>query len=429
MAQRGPNASSQKWTVAGLLGLSVVASAMWACLSAPLELWQTARSDGSLDSAPYSDDGQAQGVLGLFTIAGCQKLTFPSDEPRCTGGAPLTVQLVLLPIGVSMYRWQVTPASGSGGADGGMSDGGLGSLLDETQSKSKSPMLTLAKPGTYLVSVAVAGPGGTSTASGQIIVGSGSVGASCDNDEQCDSGLRCLCGSDTPGRDGRCPGSIGNGVCTKSCDGVACPMGSTCLNLSRSSGTIADGGTGDGYRQPICVKPCSVDGDCRADLLCRELPVSKPGGAASDPISFGKVCFAAIPGAIGASCIGVDEQPDRTACATGLCESLGARHLCTVACGPSGVSCPTNAACATWNVSVAPAPTGPRCLSRCDMSHPCGDPLLDCLPGGGSGGLGFSLMSEPMSTQVCAPRRCSKAADCPGGRCVTVGAASFCLRN
>ncbi len=421
------NVPSRRLTRAGFFGLAAVAVATWACLAAPLDLGGAAHSDGAVDSAGYSDDGQAQGVLGLFTIVGCRKLTFPSDEPRCEGPAPLSIQLVLLPIGVAMYRWQVTPASGN--SDGGMpssGDGGVGSLLDEAQSKSKSPQLTLTQPGTYLVSVAVAGPGGTSTASGQIIVGTGGIGESCRSDEQCGSGLRCLCGADLPGRDGRCPGALQNGLCTRSCDGVACPSGSVCLNLSRSQVGIPDGGVGDAYRQPICVTPCSVTSDCRADFLCRELPLSKPGSVATDPLQFGRACFLSVPAGIGESCIGADEQPDRSACATGVCEPLGARALCTLACGGG---CPQTAACATWNSSVAPAPAAPRCLARCDVTRPCSDPLLDCLPGGGSGGLGFVLTGEPVSTQVCAPRRCNKAADCPGGRCVTVSGASFCLRN
>jgi hypothetical protein len=78
MMQRGPNASSRKWTFAGLIGLSVVASAMWACLSAPLELWQGGSQRWLSSTARgYSDDGQAQGVLGLFTIAGCRNADLP----------------------------------------------------------------------------------------------------------------------------------------------------------------------------------------------------------------------------------------------------------------------------------------------------------------------------------------------------------------
>lgn len=422
--QNSRTASSRKWSSAFVIGLAAAASATWACLSAPLDLGFGLKSDASVDSGVYSDDGQGQGVLGLFTIAGCRKLTFPNDEPRCEGLAPLSLQLVLLPIGVSSYRWQVLAADGT--SDGGTSDGGMGSLLDETQSRSRSPSFTLTRPGTYYVSLAVAGPGGTSSASGQIVVSTGEVGEPCRRDDQCQSGLRCLCGVDQPGRDGACPGSLANGICTKSCDGVACPIGSVCLNLSRSQASLADGGIGDAFRQPLCAKPCTLDTDCRADQLCRELPQSKPGAAASAPLQFGKVCFAAIPAAIGASCIGADEQPSQSDCATGVCEALGARDLCTIACG-SG--CPQSAACATWNSAVAPAPSSPRCLARCDAARPCGDPLLECLPGGGSGGLGFTLPGEPMSTQVCAPRRCSKAADCPSGRCVTIGAASFCLRS
>lgn len=414
--------SSRNWAYVAVLLAAVVST--WACLAAPLDLGFGAKGDAAVDSGVYPDDGQGQGVLGLFTITGCGKLTFPGDEPRCEGLSPLSLQLVLLPIGVSSYRWQVVPANGT--SDGGLSDGGLGSLLDETQSRSRSPSFTLTRPGTYFVNLAVAGPGGTSSASGQIIVGTGDIGAPCRSDDQCQNGLRCLCAADKPGRDGACPGSLASGLCTKSCDGVACPTGSVCLNLSRSQTALPDGGSGDGFRQPICVMPCSVDTDCRADQVCRELPQSKPGAAASAPLQFGKVCFASIPAGVGASCIGPDEQPSQSDCATGVCEALGSHDLCTLSCG---AGCPQSAACATWNGTVAPVPSGPRCLGRCDASHPCADPLLDCLPGGGSGGLGFTLVGEPMITQVCAPRRCSKAADCPGGRCVTIGTASFCLRS
>jgi hypothetical protein len=414
--------SARVWTL-WAFGLWVfAASVVWSCLSAPLEV-PSPKNFYSADIGVSSDDGQAPGVLGLFTLSGCAKLTFPSDEPRCEGVAPLAIQLVLLPVGVSSFRWQVFPTSTP--SDGGTTDGGTGSLLTDAQSKSRSPQITLQKPGDYWVSLAVSGPGGTSNHTGHIVVSAGEVGAPCRENGQCKKDLFCLCGADTPGKDGACPGSLANGLCTRTCDGVACPSGSVCLNLSRSQATIADGGTPDSFRQPICVPPCENDKDCRDDHLCRVQPLSQPGAPASAPLVFGKACFAAVLSNIGDRCMGADEQPSPSACATGICEPLGARHLCTHVCGV----CPEQAACAAWNGSTPPVPSGQRCLARCDATHPCADPLLDCLPGGGPGGLGFTLPTEPPPTQVCAPRRCTKAADCPTGRCVAVSAASFCLRN
>ena len=90
--------------------------------------------------------------------------------------------------------------------------------------------------------------------------------------------------------------------------------------------------------------------------------------------------------------------------------------------------CPSSAACAAFASASPPAPTAPRCLARCDASHPCGDPLLACLAANGSGGLGFTLPGSAPGVTVCAPRRCSAPADCPGGTCTLLGTASFCTR-
>lgn len=401
-----------------LLLLSGVLCFGWACLLPPLEVVFSGKTDGATDAEPPLEDGHTPGVLGLFTVSGCQKLTFPDAGPLCEGPVPLTVELVPLPVGVTSYRWQVAPSVSAG--DGGTTDAGTGSILDEAQSKSRNPQLSLKKPGDYVVSLAVSGPGGTSHQAGRIVVLAQDLGAVCETDAQCQSGLRCLCSQGgSP-----CPGSLAKGLCTTGCDGIACPAGSVCLNLSRSQTTVPDGGVGDAYRQPICVRPCAQATDCRADQLCRVLPLSQPGAPAGAPLAFGPVCFASLLATVGESCIGADEQPSARDCATGQCEPLGARHLCTHACGV----CPQNAACATWNSNVLPSPKTPSCLARCDDTKPCSDPLLDCLPGGGSGGLGFVLSGESPQARVCAPRRCVKTQDCPLGKCVAVGASSFCFR-
>lgn len=402
----------------------VAVIALWACLAPPINL-SGSRTDGGPDGSGGSFDGNAA-LVGQFTIDGCADLSFPGDEVRCVGTAPLHLTLVSIQLGATTYRWKLV-AQGAV-PDGGLGDGGTGevSLLDDAASRSPSPQVTIQTPGTYQVSLGVAGPGGTATAAGTILVLPAPLGSACTQDGQCESSLRCLCGADTPGRDGTCPGGLGGGLCTRSCDGRACPTGSLCMDLSRTSTASPDGGTGDAWRQPICVPQCSAGQRCRPDFICRDLPILAAGGHAGDPYGFGLGCFLSIPGAIGDSCITAEGLLAPTACATGLCEPLGLRNLCTSACG-SG--CPTTAACATWNSLTSPAPSGPRCLARCDAMNPCADPLLACIPGGGLGPLGFMLLGEPSATTVCAPRSCSSPADCPGGRCAIFAGGSFCLHN
>lgn len=422
--------------LAGLVGI------LWACLAPPLSLSPSGQ-DGAMDSRGGGGGDGAPNLVGLFTIAGCSELSFvgPTGEPRCLGTAPLTVQLVLLEVGSTMHRWTVTPkgeprdggmpldaGARDGGTDGGDS-GSDGNLLNEAQSRARAPQLTLQLPGTYVVSLAVAGPGGTATATGQIDVSSGSLGSACTRDSQCGEGLLCLCGSGQPGRDGVCPGGLAAGLCTKSCDGTSCDPGSVCIDLSRTQGMVAmDGGTGDAFRRPICVPACG-SGKCRPDLVCRDLPVLAANGKAGDPLKWGRGCFAQAPGGVGAACLMTDGKTNNLACVSGLCEGLGLRGLCSAPCSMT-MACPSEAACATWNTpTLPPAPTGPRCLARCDAMRPCADPLLDCLPGGGPGPLGYSLpATEPASTTVCGPRRCMSDTECPGGRCVLVGTTRYCTR-
>jgi len=408
---------------------SAVATLFWACLQPPLSLL-SGRQDGGSDASPQTADGAATAILGTFTISGCAALTFPDGEPLCVGIAPLRVRLILVAVGATTHRFQVTRATQSrdGGvqpSDGGsLPDGGNDSLLDEASSRATAPEIELTTPGTYLVSLGVGGPGGTAAAAGLIVVRPAGLGDACDRDAQCASGLRCLC---SEGSSGTCPAGLRAGLCSRGCDGTACPAGSVCVDLSRSAvQAVADGGAAsDSWRRPLCVPSCGNDMGCRGDLVCRELPLLYNGASAGGAYSWGRACYIGVPGGVGASCISGDEKPDPSACALGLCEGLGLRDLCTA---PCDVPCPGSAACAAWNSTTPPAPAAPRCLARCDATHPCGDPLLDCLPAGASGGLGFQLPGEPPSTTVCAPRRCTTLADCPGGRCVALGAASFCLR-
>lgn len=405
--------------LAGLLLLTACLTLLWACLSQPLNLGSPAPDQGA-EGGSSSLEGGVPLLLGQMTIAGCQTLTFPGGEALCVGVAPLKVRLVLIDAGVTTHRWQLTSLTQP--VDGGAGDGGpgTGNLLDDVQSRVREPEVLLQQPGTYDVALGVLGPGGTASASGQIVVQPVELGGRCARDGHCAQGLKCLCGADQPLVDGTCPGGLAAGMCTRSCDGLSCPAGSLCMDLSRTTQ-----GDKDTWRRPICVPSCGGEVDCRSELTCRDLPALPPSGKAGDPYTWARGCFLSIPGGIGDSCITPGGLSDPPACITGLCEPLGLRNLCSAGCSPA---CPSASACATWNAMIPPAPSAARCLARCDILHPCTDPLLDCQAGGGLGTLGFQLPGEPAGTQVCAPKRCAQPADCPGGVCKALGAASFCQR-
>ncbi len=144
----------------GALGTLAV---LWACLAPPINLSNN-RSDGGPDGSSGSADGNSA-LIGQFTIDGCADLSFPAGEVRCVGTAPLRVTLVLIQLGATTYRWKLVAASGvtDGGVtgDGGpVGDGGSSevSLLDDAASRSPSPQVTLQAPGTYQVTLGVAGP-------------------------------------------------------------------------------------------------------------------------------------------------------------------------------------------------------------------------------------------------------------------------------
>lgn len=422
-----------------LAGACLVAIAgsllLWACLQPPISL-QPATNDGGMTTGPVTDDGGSPAIVGLFTITGCAELTFPAGNARCIGVAPLPLRLVLLAVGANTHRFQVTAVPAFDGADGGAGDagspildagvdGGDIPLLDEASSRSETPTLLLSHPGTYLVTLGVGGPGGTASAAGTIVVLPAALGSGCSEEDGCVPGASCICGR---GATTTCPGGLAHGLCTVGCDGTPCPTGTVCLDLSRSS-TMVDGGVPDRWRQPTCVSPCGGDAGCRSDFLCRELPLLKPGEARGGAFAYGSACFAATPADVGASCALPDGSPDPTACAMGLCAPLGLRNVCSAACTTAS-DCPSSAACAVWTGPAPPAPTGGRCLARCDATHPCSDPLLACQAASSSGALGFTLPGAgvPAGTTICSPRRCSGAADCPGGKCTPLGTASFCTR-
>ena len=183
--------------LAGLLLLTACLTLLWACLSQPLNLGSPTPDQGA-EGGSSSLEGGVPLLLGQMTIAGCQTLTFPGGEALCVGVAPLKVRLVLIDAGVTTHRWQLTSLTQPG--DGGTGDGGpgTGNLLDDVQSRLREPEVLLQQPGTYDVALGVLGPGGTASASGQIVVQPVELGGRCARDGHCAQGLKCLCGADQP---------------------------------------------------------------------------------------------------------------------------------------------------------------------------------------------------------------------------------------
>jgi hypothetical protein len=379
--------------------------------------------------AGASDMGVADGprpVLGAFTIAGCEKLEFSGDEPTCTGHAPLTVTFVPLSSGVDAWVWTF--------------NGG-----DPPDSQLITPEVRYEKPGTFEVSLAAGGIGGTTTARGRVVVIAGGLGSPCGGPSDCDGtlDLLCVCGM------GECAGGLSVGFCTRSCTGGSCKAGERCIDLTRGvpmaaldGGVVSsdgglppgDGGSGSGdggtsaetWRRAACLPGCAVPVDCRAGLSCFELPQLASGAGAGGAFSWQRACFADVLSDIGESCFGATALPDPSRCVSGRCDDYGARGLCTSGCAGNG-DCPTYAACGTF----AGKPAAPLCLRRCDMAHPCNDPLLACELPGKPGALGFTVpVGDPVGTTYCAPKRCMAPADCaPAGVCTPMGGGSYCTRS
>jgi PKD repeat protein len=351
-------------------------------------------------------------LRGAFTVTGCATLDTSTGEPRCSGRAPLTLTFVPLGSGVSAFVWTF--------------DGGTPST-----SKAVAPTVVFDTPGTYAVTLAAGGSAGTTTATGAVVVSSATTGSPCLADTDCDAraGLFCVCKPGDPG----CVGALAIGFCSRSCSGVACDVGQICADLARGGAYVpsSDGGVSASvWRQALCLPSCTADVDCRIGLSCRELPALSGGAVAGSAFKWKRSCFADVGGDDGDSCFSASGQPDPSLCLSGRCDPYGARGLCTSDCMTSD-DCPSTAACAKYN-----APPGSElqwsCLRRCPKSTPgCNaDPLLDCEDANPTGGLSFTIFPAESSTSYCAPKTCTKAADCaPSGMCMAVGAASYCLNN
>ena len=354
-------------------------------------------------------------LRGAFTIIGCSTLDTSTGQPRCSGRSPLALTFVPLGSGVDTFVWTF-----NGGAP--------------ATSKAMAPAVTCAAPGTYMVTLAAGGAGGTTTSTGTVVVSAGVTGSPCLADSDCDGGvgLFCVCKPGEPG----CVGALSVGFCTRVCDGGDCAAGEICADLSRGgaySPSSTDGGvdgggpSGDVWRRALCLPGCAMTSDCASGFLCRELPALPSGGTAGGAYTWKRGCFADVGGDDGDSCASPTGQPDPSRCLSGRCDPYGARGVCSSACATTS-DCPSTAACGTYNGP----PATHACVRRCDASFLCNDdPLLDCEAAGQLGGLGFTISpSEAPTTRYCAPLRCSMPSQCaPSGSCTAMGGGSFCLRN
>jgi len=384
----------------------IVCVSLIGCTEEPTGIDGSASMDGGGFDVAAPDGSGA--LAGVFTIVGCDRLDQSTVMPMCTVHAPAQLSFVPLAAGVTDFVWSFAGGSPS-------------------SSHAITPVSSWSQPGTFVVTLAAGGPAGTTVSSGQVIVTAGAVGDPCGAPADCDvgSGLSCVCGSGAV-----CPGGLSVGLCTRRCAPDACAAGELCVDLTRgfvdqgADAGVPDGGPDlDAWRRPLCLRSCTSNADCRVGLFCREVPSlgSGFGMTAGGAFTWKKACFADVLGDVGASCASASGAPAGDRCLSGRCDPLGARDLCTSDCAQA--ACPSYAGCAAFNAT----PAIHECLRRCDAQHPCTDPLLDCLPVGGAGSFGFTVMPpDPAGTTYCAPRRCTQPTDCaPAGTCTN----GFCARS
>src|SRR3954466_13255287 len=143
-----------------------------------------------------------------FTVSACPRF---ESGPRCTGSAPLTLEFVpLATASVSRYLWDF----GDGTA----------------KSSARSPLHTYAFPGIYNVTLVGGGVAGSAPRArmGFVVVTANQTGDPCDVDQQCDSRLRCICGSAA----NKCTPAFARGLCAEGCNGNDCKTGEICADFS-----------------------------------------------------------------------------------------------------------------------------------------------------------------------------------------------------
>jgi PKD repeat protein len=322
-----------------------------------------------------------------FTATGCPMLSL--RVPFCTGRAPVTltfIPITTMPAG--RYLW----------------DFGDGT----PRSSEATPTHTYPLPGSFSVTLVVAGTGGTVSKSHDefVVTTPNQVGDSCLTTAQCQPGLVCACGAALP-----CGAPAARGICTVSCSDKDCPGSSVCVDLTLSATSPAP------WQQPSCLRRCASDKECDPDLYCREVPARRPSGG------WIKACFAPVLAEAGESCRTAAGQLKNDLCATGQCADLGANGVCSFGC--TTAACPSNTVCAEM------ASGEHLCLRPCSASFTCDDdPLLGCVAPDPTGPFGFQVPSGTPAADYCAPRRCALDADCgPTGKCTSALGGSQCVRR
>jgi hypothetical protein len=351
------------------------ASGALACSSGPKAPVVDAAADAGEPVDAVSDDAQPVVLAVDFTAMGCG--SYDVAKPQCRGTAPLTLAFVPITSGaITRFLW---------------------TFGDGSESSERTPTHTYTLPGTYNVQL-IGTPGlPFQPHDGFVVVEPNGLGDGCDVDSQCERGtqLSCVCGSG-------CTAAFARGICTKRCAQAACPAQAVCADLSLG----AAAGTTDAWRASLCLRACTKDDECPLGQRCRSVP------AADAPGQWTRACFVAFPGDLGAGCRGGNGELQDDLCLGGRCADLGALGVCSIDC--SQKACPAGTACAAFGDGRR------RCLKPCADASPChDDPLLDCVPSGGGGPLGFAVEGATATATFCAPKTCDADAVCaPAGTCV-----------
>jgi hypothetical protein len=235
------------------------------------------------------------------------------------------------------------------------------------------------------------------------------LGQPCQDEQQCESDLFCLCSGANP-----CTTGPLGGMCTSLCQKSSCPAGDVCANLATAS---SNSDRPEPWQAQVCLPTCLSDADCSAGLTCRTLP-GWPNATA-----WVHGCFADVPADLGGPCLSATGVRRNDRCVTGLCADLGALGLCSHDC--TSASCPVGSDCAVFGDGRA------LCLVPCSSSFLCNqDPLLTCVAPGQSL-LGYQLKTTPSGAgggAYCAPKPCGNDGDCsPAGLCRKDSGGGHCV--
>lgn len=372
-------------------GILLVSLASLACSKAPTPVLDAGLDRFVPDVQAPSRDVEVPLAID-FAIQNCP--AFDAQTPACTGTVPFTVRFVPMATTlVTSYLWDFgdSPASVS----------------------LASPSHTYTVPGTYTVALVARGSDAqwvSKTHTSFVIAEANDIGSACESDQQCDSGLFCLCA-----RPGECATGPAHGICSAPCKSGICDSGSVCAGLLTASSTTTV--VTSPWQAPICLRECSSDEDCDGGLRCRTLP---PGPAGS---AWVRGCFADTPADVGMPCMDVAGRLRGDLCSSGECADIGAKGLCTMNCSES--SCPPGSDCAQLGDGRK------LCLRPCVGSFDCSaDPLLTCVTPS-IGDLGYHLVSASTSdaaSSYCAPIPCILDETCkPTGACQADSGGGHCV--